>query len=218
MDQRAVAGGNELRKCGCRLWLTQTGCMLLLWGIAAGAYAASAYRCIDARGHLAYQDTPCAETARQEKIDVQPLPTIGDPAEVAARTARAQAVPNRRASRPDRRPRTHSMRRGADAKPEMSWECRAADGEVFYRHTHCPSSVPGDGVVRGGYAEKMSRSRTRSRHDAWSSVSVHGTKVTRAEACRRIRAPSAAGRDGHLRDEAGSTYDRLTGRDPCSGA
>lgn len=192
----------------------------LLWLVAGGAHAASAYRCMDAQGHLAYQDTPCAETARQEKIDVQPLPTIGDPAEVAARAARTPATPNRRASRSDSRARstTPATRHRTDAKQEMSWECRAADGEVFYRHTHCPSSVPGDGVVRGGYAEKMSRSRTRSRHDAWSSVSVHGTKVTRAEACRRIRAPSAAGRDGHLRDEAGSTYDRLTGRDPCSGA
>lgn len=191
----------------------------LLWLASGGSHAASVYRCVDAHDAIAYQDTPCAETARQKKIDVQPLPTIGDPAEVAARAVRTQATPNRRTSRAEHRQRTTpAARRRTDAKPEMSWECRAADGEVFYRHTRCPSSVPCDGVVRGGYAEKMSRTRTRGRHVAWSRVSVRGTKITRAEACRRIRSPSAAGRDGHLRDDAGSTYDRLAGRDPCSDA
>lgn len=190
----------------------------LLWLASGGAHAASVYRCVDARGTVAYQDTPCAETARQKKIDVQPLPTIGDPAEAAARAVRIQAIPNRHVSGGDRRPHTtHSARHRADTKPEMSWECRAADGEVFYRHTRCPSSVPGDGTVRGGYVEKMSSSRTRGRHDAWSRVPVHGTKVTRAEACRRIHAAGAAGRDGHARDETVSTYDRLMGRGPCEG-
>lgn len=209
---------NALLKPPRYAWLARTVWVWagLLWLAAAGAHAASAYRCIDAQGHLAYQDRPCAETARQKKIDVQPLPTIGDRAEVAAR---APATPNRRASRSDSRPRStpHSTQRRADAKPEMSWECRAADGEVFYRHARCPSSVPGDGVVRSGYAGKTSGSRTRSRHDAWSRVPVHGTKVTRAEACRRIHVAGAAGRDGHARDETVSTYDRLMGRGPCDG-
>ncbi|HKZ09172.1 MAG TPA: hypothetical protein VJL61_00535 [Rhodanobacteraceae bacterium] len=98
----------------------------------------------------------------------------------------------------------------------MSWECRAADGEVFYRHTRCPSSIVGDGVVRTGYAEKQARQNTRARHNAWSRVRVHGTRIPRAEACRRIDSASAAVRDGHLRDANVSTYDHLMGRDPCS--
>jgi hypothetical protein len=97
----------------------------------------------------------------------------------------------------------------------MSWECHAADGEVFYRHKRCPSSVPGDGVVRSAYAETFTGRHSRRRHTAWDRVPVHGKKIPRAEACRRIHAAGAAGRDGHLRDVRVSTYDHLMGRDPC---
>ncbi|MGH8125934.1 MAG: hypothetical protein ACREPK_08810 [Rhodanobacteraceae bacterium] len=99
----------------------------------------------------------------------------------------------------------------------MSWECRAADGEVFYRHKHCPSSVPGDGVVRSHYTEKMSSGHSRRRRNGWGRVRVHGVRITRAEACRRIHSAGAAARDGHLRDATVSTYDHLMGRDPCIG-
>lgn len=186
---------------------------LLLLGMAVGAHAGSMYRCTDAHGQLAYQDTPCAARASQRKIDVQPLPTIGDPGEAAAR---ARAAAHDRATRRARRPRaTHPAHRRARVKPLASWECRAADGEVFYRHTRCPSSVPGDGTVRIDYAERTSREYPRRHHNAWSRVRVHGVKVSRDEACRRIHSAGASGRDGHLRDEAVSTYDHLMGRDPC---
>jgi hypothetical protein len=46
---------------------------------------------------------------------------------------------------------------------------------------------------------------------------VHGVRISRAEACRRIHSAGAALRDGHLRDASVSTYDHLMGRDPCSG-
>ena len=65
------------------------------------------------------------------------------------------------------------------------------------------------------YAEKQSRENMRGRHNAWSRVRVHGVKVPRAEACRRIHSAGAAVRDGHLRDADVSTYDHLMGRDPC---
>lgn len=42
----------------------------LLWLASGGSHAASVYRCVDAHDAIAYQDTPCAETARQKKIDV----------------------------------------------------------------------------------------------------------------------------------------------------
>jgi hypothetical protein len=180
-------------------------------GVTPRAQASSVYRCVDARGHLAYRDTPCAAHGRGHKIDVQPQPLIGAPGEHAARVAAASH--HREATA---RPRKKA-RRGAHAKPAMSWECHAADGEVFYRHARCPGSVPGDGTVRSGYAGKMQSSRTRSRQGAWGRVSVHGRKISRAEACRRIHSAGAAGRDGHARDETVSTYDHLMGRDPCSG-
>lgn len=189
---------------------TLAGHMLLLWSITIGAQAASAYRCVDPQGHPAYQDTPCATQARQREIDLHPQPLIGAPGEHAARAAPTMHQRN------PARSRKHAARTSR-AEPAMSWECRAANGEVFYRHARCPGSVPGDGVVRSDYVEKASGSRTRSRHDAWSRVPVHGSKIPRAEACRRIHSTGAAGRDGHARDETASTYDRLMGRGPCDG-
>lgn len=192
--------------------LMQAACMALLWTCMTGAHAASIYQCIDARGHLAFQDIPCAAHAQQRKLGVSPLPTIGSAAEVAAAEHRMH-VAHARPARALRKKRV-SLRRSR-VKPATSWECRAADGEVFYRHTRCPSSIPGDGVVRSDYAEKQSRQYMRGRHDAWSRVRVHAVKVPRAEACRRIHSAGAAVRDGHLRDANVSTYDHLMGRDPC---
>lgn len=189
-------------------WIAWVTCAGLLWLIASGAHAASVYRCVDAHGHLAFQDTPCAVHAQQRKIDLEPQPLIGAPGERTARMARTTL------RRSPARPRKHSSH-ASRAKPAMSWECRAADGEVFYRHTRCPSSIPGDGVVRSAYAEKTSHENTGRRHNAWSRVRVHGVKIPRAEACRRIHSAAATGRDGHLRDASVSTYDHLMGRDPC---
>lgn len=209
MDQRIVRINHPAPVLLCRTWLARATGFLLLFGIVAGAHAASVYRCVDAHGHLAYQDTPCAARAYERKVDVQPQPLIGAPGEHAARVA----AHTRHASVPHSRART---RRPARAKPAMSWECRAADGEVFYRHTRCPGSIPGDGVVRwkdGG--DPPSGKPPRHRRNAWGAVSVHGRKISRAEACRRIHSAGAAGRDGHARDETVSTYDHLMGRDPC---
>ncbi|MBU6416811.1 MAG: DUF4124 domain-containing protein [Xanthomonadaceae bacterium] len=181
----------------------------MLWIIVAGAHAASVYRCADAQGHVAFQDTPCAAQARQRKIELEPQPLIGAPGEHAARVAtetRHHRIANSR----------ELTRRSPRARPVTSWECHTANGEVFYRHARCPGSVAGDGTVRSGYVEKVSSSRTRSRQGAWGRVAVHGKKITRQEACRRIHSAGAAGRDGHARDETVSTYDHLMGRDPCS--
>ncbi|HEX5960063.1 MAG TPA: DUF4124 domain-containing protein [Rhodanobacteraceae bacterium] len=188
-------------------------CLLAVCAVAGTLHAAPIFECSDGPGHIAFQDTPCAVRANQRKLDVQPLPTVGDPAEVA-RHVRAQTARDRHAPRPSRHARRpRATRRHARTPAKMSWECHAADGEVFYRHARCPSSVPGDGVVRSRYAERMPSGR--GHHNAWSRVRVHGTKITRSEACRRIHSASASGRDGHLRDATVSTYDHLMGRDPC---
>lgn len=216
METTADLHGATASKRWHRAWPAYAIVPALLWAWMAGAHAASIYKCVDAQGHLAYQDTPCAAHARQHKLDVQPLPTIGDPSEVAA-SERALGRYARASSRKSRTRRgSHPSSRATRGKTGMSWECRAADGEVFYRHARCPGSVPGDGTVRSGYAEKLSSSRTRSRQGAWGRVPVHGKKITRAEACRRIHSAGAAVRDGHQRDETVSTYDHLMGRDPCS--
>ena len=179
--------------------------------LATGAHAASIYKCVAADGRLAFRDTPCATGARQTKLNVPGLPLM-DPG--APRHAMASRMP---------RSSTHRHTHGAPAekrkrKEAMSWECHAVDGEVFYRHTRCPGSVPGDGVVRwqdgGGLP---SGKRSHHRRNAWAGVAVHAVKIPRAEACRRIHSAGAALRDGHRRDAHVSTYDHLMGRDPCAG-
>jgi hypothetical protein len=209
MDQRFVANHSTLPNFRDHAWPMRLVCGMTLWVCLASAHAASVYRCVDPHGHLAYQDTACAAHTRERKLEVQPQPLIGAPGEHAARVA--AATHHREATTRSRK----KPRRAVRAKPVASWECRAADGEVFYRHTRCPGSVPGDGTVRRGYAEKLSSSRTRNRQGAWGRVPVHGKKITRSEACRRIHSAGAAGRDGHARDETVSTYDHLMGRDPC---
>lgn len=197
-----------------RAWPVRAAMAALLWAGMAGAHAASVYQCVDAGGRLAYRDTPCAAHARQTKLDLAGQPLID--ANAPRQPASTHASKSGGAHSYSRRVAVTTRKRKT-GQP-TSWECRAADGEVFYRHARCPGSVPGDGVVRSRYAEKMSGTHARGRHDAWSRVRVHGEKVSRAEACRRIRSPSAAGRDGHQRDEKVDTYARLTGHDPCRGA
>lgn len=204
--------GDAASKPWRRPWLVHAAGAMLWLACTTSAHAASIYQCVDARGHLAFQDIPCTAHAQQRKLDVLPLPAIGSAAEVAAAERRRDAAHGRHSVRHMRKKHASSRSR---VKPRMSWECHAADGEVFYRHTRCPSSIAGDGVVRAAYAEKQSRENTRRRHGAWSRVRVHGVKVSRAEACRRIHSAGAAVRDGHLRDADVSTYDHLMGRDPC---
>ena len=98
---------------------------------------------------------------------------------------------------------THTIR---ERREIVSYECRAANGEVFYRHGSCPHQITADGA---GTA-----SRKRSGGGS-SSVSVTAEALPRGEVCRRMAAAGSIGRAGHERDENVSTYDRNLGRDPC---
>lgn len=206
---------NPGRHATARRTFHQWVCALALCVAASTTCAAPVFKCVDAHGHLAYRDTPCAARATQTRIDLQPQPTIGDAGEVAAERARNVSIPHRR--RTIAHPRRHSARH-TRSKPRMSWKCRAADGEVFYRHKRCPGSVPGDGTVRIHYAATTSGNQSRRHRSAWSSVRVHATRISRTKACRRIHGVGASSRDGHLRDATVSVYDHLMGRDPCIGA
>jgi hypothetical protein len=95
--------------------------------------------------------------------------------------------------------------RGRGVAAASSYECRAADGQVFYRHTHCPHSVA---------AANRFSSQEKSRATA-RTVSVTAYRVSREEACSQMRRASAIGRSGHRYDEDVSTYDKNLGRDPC---
>jgi hypothetical protein len=170
--------------------------LLLLCAMTMEIRAAPVLKCVDADGHIAFQATPCAAGQRQSEVAIDPAPAPG--------VAPVYAVPKAPA-RTNRAPRRSVSR----AKPAMSFECRASDGQVFYRHTSCPGSVASDG--RGS----SRRGRTWSRSGATTRAAGSSTRIPRAEACRRIHAGGSSVRRGHEHDEDVSAYEHNLGRDPC---
>ena len=208
-----------------RSWLNCSGLVALPWllCVPAGACAGAAvYRRVDAHGRVAFQANACPAQMRQTAVEIREQPLI-DPGAPAAMTSPIRMKHEADAPhRANAHPRARGTSRRASARKEegsLSWECRASDGEVFYRHTRCPHSVPGDGVMRstGTYVMGRGHGKRRGGHNAWSPVPVHARKVSRSEACRQINAVAAVDRDGHARDERVSVYEHDVGRDPCSG-
>ena len=176
----------------------RAGAMLaLLWLLAAHrADAQSVYKCRDASGHLAYQDHACANAQQETRVDIVPAPPVSaSPEYGVARSARTMSP---RAS-------AHKASRGGGASTRelASFECRASNGEVFYRHSGCPKSIKAGDTASG-----------RGSKQGVAPVTVSGAPLSRSEACRRLAA-GGPGRAGHERDEQVSTYDRNAGRDPC---
>lgn len=168
--------------------------LVVLFLFAVAARAESVYKCRDADGLVAYQDRPCAASQRQAEVEIAPVPSpAASPEYAMSSTSRGTA--------PARGQRA-SKRAGSHAEPS-SWECRTADGEVFYRHASCPKSLAqsGSAPARRGSGEKKKRE------------TIKATPLPRAEACRRMAA--SHGRSGSGRDERASTYERNLGRDPC---
>lgn len=168
-------------------WIGRRMLCVVLAGCAwAGACAQTVYRCRGADGTVAYQDRACAATQAQTEIALDPPPPPSDSPDYGRREASARAA--------------RTAARGAHARvaaPMRSWECRAADGGVFYRHSKCPKSIA---ARTGGNGRE---------------IRVTAVPIARADACRRLARAGAAGRAGHEHDEAVSTYDRNAGRDPC---
>lgn len=167
---------------------------LLLVVAAHVAHAQAVYKCRDAQGHIAYQDRVCPGAATQTQVALAPAPEpTPSPEYSAASSARSTAR--------TRAPRAPTGSRRGGATEAVSYECRAGNGEVFYRHGACPKSIAAHasaGKRRGAGAEP---------------IAVSALPLPRAEACRRLRA--SVGRSGHARDEVVSTYEHNLGRDPC---
>jgi hypothetical protein len=167
--------------------------VLMLLALANGVRAQPVYKCVGCAGEVAYQQVPCAADSRQTAIELDPAPAYAPSPDYAVErsTRRAQ-----------------STRTARVEAPPVSFECRAADGQVFYRHGGCPHSIaaaPGAGAPqRRGAASK-----------GGSGVAVSSRRIDRDEACRRIRAAGSIGRAGHEHDEDVGTYERNLGRDPC---
>lgn len=168
-----------------------------LFASLASASAASVYKCRDAQGHIAYQDRACAATQQQAEIELMPAP----PPPLASAQPEHRRGSGGDAGHPRR---TRAARRGSAREREvMSWECRTADGALFYRHASCPKSIADP------------RSSAGSRKGGAKPVAVSATPVPRVEVCRRLARAGSIGRSGHEYDETVSTYDRNAGRDPC---
>lgn len=187
-------------------------CLALQTTMAACAHAAPVYRCAGAHGETTFQSDPCAISKDQGVVDLHEQPLI-DPSAPPVATHPSSG---------DGRPRKVATIARAHKRAEkipMSYECSAADGEVFYRHSRCPGAVKGDGVARFGMDTKQTSSHRRRGRDAgaWGEVKVTARKIPRAEACQQINALTASGRDGHDRDEQVSVYEHDAGRDPCDG-
>ena len=163
---------------------------------AHAAHAESVFRCRAADGAIAFQDRPCSNAASTSMVEIAPAPTFAKSPEYGVghgdRVARA----------PHERGGTSHGKRGAAREP-MSYECRAANGEVFYRHASCPKTIGKSG----------GSGRRRGRGGETDAIAVSGEALPRSEACRRMA--SGAGRSGRDRDETVSSYDKNLGRDPC---
>ncbi len=175
------------------------GLLVILWACSPGfvrvAGAESVYKCVGADGAVAYQDRACAGAQAESRVEILPppppsaSPDYGRASRAEGRQARASSFVHAK---------THEPRE------TVSFECHAANGEVFYRHGACPRQITADGAT----------SRKRSGKDS-GTFAVTAEALPRSEVCRRMARAGSIGRAGHERDENVSTYDRNLGRDPC---
>jgi hypothetical protein len=167
--------------------------VLLLLGLAGGVRAAPVYKCTDAGGGVAYQTLPCSAQQSEAVVPIAAAPAYAKSPEYAVERT---TEPRARATKARREPQA------------MSFECRAADGQVFYRHASCPHSVAGDASATSSTSHRTSRG-------SGGTVAVSSSRIPRDEACREIHAAGSIGRAGHQHDENVSTYEHNLGRDPC---
>jgi len=176
--------------------------ILLLLGVAGGVRAAPVYKCTGIQGEVAYQSQPCAGGQAATVIQIAPAPAYApSPRYAIDRDETARPTRTATRSRPGERRET----------VPLSYECRAADGQVFYRHGSCPHSIPA-ASARGASASTHGKGAARG---SAATVSVSAQRIARDEACHEIRRAGSAGRAGHEHDEVVSTYDHNLGRDPC---
>jgi hypothetical protein len=162
---------------------------------ARAAHAESVYKCRSADGRIAFQDHACAAGAAESEVAIAPAPPSAPSPDYGRAPKESHRVARIAAT-------SHAAAR--ERREAVSYECRAANGEVFYRHGKCPGRIAADaGTGR------------RGRGSAASTFAVTSVALPRGEACRRMAAGGSIGRAGHARDESVSTYERNLGRDPC---
>ena len=170
---------------GC-FWL-----LALLFLLAAGpAHAGSVFKCVDARGAIAFQATPCAVDARQTAMEVQEQPLIDPnvpsfaPADCRsllphARMRALAAMHARNERLPDVRARTHKRSHTNAAPPTARCSIGIRVVRVRFRATASRDSEP------------ISRTQIRTAADA-VRAEAHGAPCGSPR--KRFRATKPAAR------------------------
>lgn len=175
------------------------GLLAAAW-MCGTAHAESVFKCRGSDGLVAFRDHACARADVQTVVVLEPAPPTAAVADTDAEQ-RADRT-SRKAARGQA-----GYRHTAKAKADLvSYECRADNGELFYRHGACPKQIRA--------ATTKSGASPRGKAGA-QSYAVTAQALDRGEVCRRIARAGSIGRAGHERDETVSTYDRNLGRDPC---
>ncbi len=149
------------------------------------------FRCTGRAGAVSYQDVPCARDESAVELELAPVPDYVPPASVDAPGTEADRRAEPRRLPPPPLP----------PKQPRSWRCIADNGEVFYRHDGCPTTL--SIVVLDPYAQAYANT---------GLVYVDSIPIRRSEACAAI---AAGGRFGSDRDQRAAPYEKLTGRDLC---
>lgn len=189
----------QFEECGRSMRWHEWALMLLLLSLVAGVRAESVYKCTDAQGNIAYQAQPCSAAQQQTTLAITPAPAYAASPQYAIERRSERA-----ASRSTRVARAGFTR--SESRQATSYECRASDGEVFYRQGGCPRSIAAADAGHG----KRGKGRAGG-----TSVSVSAHPIPHDEACAQMHRAGAIGRAGHEHDEEVSTYERNLGHDPC---
>jgi len=165
--------------------------LALLLAISLPLAQTPVFRCTSAAGAVSFQDIPCSRDETSVEIEIAPIPDYVPPlqSDEDAETEAAREV----AERPFLPP--------LPPEEPRSWRCIADNGEVFYRHDGCPSTI--SIVMLDPYAQAYASS---------ALVYVESIPIRRSEACAAI---SSSGRFGADRDQRAAPYEKLTGRDLC---
>jgi hypothetical protein len=180
-------------------------CFVLLSASAlscAAPHAESVFKCRGADGLVAFQDHPCTKTQAESQVEIEPPPPAAPSPDYGRGSREARSMRARGSAQVMRQ---RSARTGVEV---VSYECRAANGELFYRHGACPKQITAKPKTSGGVARK------RGASDA-QAYAVAAQPLSRSEVCRQMARAGSIGRAGHERDESVSTYDKNLGRDPC---
>lgn len=190
---------HKFETCGRSMRWYEWLAALLLLVLAGGLRAQPVYKCTAPDGGVAYQDKACGAQQLENELQIAPPPPV-QPSPQYALARDGAASPGARAARPGGR------RRMWTPEQEKSFECRASNGDVFYRHGACPHSIASSGA---------DARKAHAGNSAAQTLKVSSRQVSRAEACAQMRRAGAIGRNGHEHDETVSTYERNLGRDPC---